>query len=275
MNLKKKNKAISILKKVYHHANADFETKYDGIVGHKTDFLTTEDWHILEEADLIPNRMRKHTHDSLIRDFLALKENKKLTFDFCKSLFLKGLTGESPRFRQTLISFVYLQFLEEHEYLYKEKYSECGVCCLPKHCTEDMTHTLFTYYIGYSSNFYPPHYLTELEDVLQYPKPEINESDKEILMNLLLFIDKAEEKESPGHLAKRIASHKMLPKTDKYKRIGILQTLAILEILPSKKELVRQSHRSEIGFPLSGWRGKLGVDFEKASEIFEITVPNN
>ncbi|MFD2562878.1 hypothetical protein [Aquimarina rubra] len=273
MILKEKSKAIGILKKVYHHANTDYETQYDGIVGYKTDFLSQEQWNILKENNLIPNKIEKWTHDDFINSFLKLKENKKLTLEFSKALFLKGITGDFPRYRQTLISFLYLQKVEEHTYIASKKYSGCAICGLPESTTEDSTHNLFTYYLGHSWNESPKHFAAELEDILQYPKPEIYEKDKELLVKLLLSIDDSDKNETPGQLEKRIAKEKLLPKTDKYKRYGILQTLAILGILPSNAEFDNQPARSDIVLPLAGWRGELGVDFQKAIEIFELKVP--
>ena len=271
MNPKHKNKAIDILKKVYHHTNTDYETDYGDIVGYKTDFLTKEQWSILKEHHLIPNNIEQLNHNTLISDFLKLKEHEKLTLNFSKSLFIKGLTGEFPRYRQTLISFLYLQEINEHVYSSSEKHSGCSICGLPKITTEDRTHNLFTYYLGHSWNEFPKHFVAELEDILQYPKPEITEKDKTCLVKLLLSIQNADANETPGQLENRIGKEKLLPKTDKYKRYGILQTLAILEILPSKIELDNQPARSDIVMPLAGWKGILGVDLKKASKIFEIT----
>ncbi|WP_370409029.1 hypothetical protein [Tenacibaculum dicentrarchi] len=275
MDLKEKNKAIGILKKVYHHTNSDYETDYGDIVGYKTDFITENQWEILNRNNLTPNKIETYTHDSLVSEFLKLKTNKKLTFEFSKSLFLKGLTGEFPRYRQTLISYLYLQDIKKHNYTSSKEYSGCTICCLPEKTTEDITHNLFTYYLGHSWNESPKDFVSELEDILQYQKPEINDNDKQNLIKLLVSINNASENETPGQLEKRIGKEKLLPKTDKYKRYGILQTLAILEILPSRKELDNQPSRSDIVLPLAGWKGKLGVNFEKAEEIFEITMPNN
>ncbi len=250
MNLKEKNKAIAILKKVYHYENTDYETKYDfGVVGYKTDFLTQEQKDLLAKHNLVPNTIQKRTHNEMINKFLMLQKNKKLTLEFATALFIKGLTGEMPRFRQTLISYLYLREITEHNYTSAESNSNCSICGLPKETSEDITHNLFTYYLGHSWNESCGHFLEELEDILQYPSPKITETDKELLIRLLLFISKAEENETAGQLEKRIGKEKLLPKTDKYKRYGILQTLAILKILPSKKEFDKQSLRSDIVMP--------------------------
>ncbi len=275
MEVKEKNRAISILKKVYHHTNTDYETQYKGIVGYKTDFLSEKEWSVLKKADLVPNKIEKYTHDGLVASFLKLGTNNKLTLDFAVNLFIKGLTGEFPRYRQTLISFLYLQNISEHTYMPSEDSRNCSVCGLPDEVTEDKTHNLYTYYLGHSWNEQPQCFVAELEDILQYSKSEMTEADKEILVKLLLLINQAHENETPSQLEKRIGKEKLLPKTDRYKRYGVLQTLAILGILPSEKERENlQPARSDIVMPLAGWRGRFGVNFKKAEEIFNITVPN-
>ncbi len=275
METKEKNKAISILKKVYHYTNTDYETEYKGIVGYKTNFLSEKEWSILQNANLMPNNIETYTHDSLVESFLKLKANEKLSMDFAVNLFIKGVTGEFPRYRQALISFLYLQNITKHHFASSESSCNCSICGLPKERTEDRTHNLYTYYLGHSWNEQPQCFVAELEDILQYSKPQVTEADKEILVKLLLLINQANENETPSQLEKRIGKEKLLPKTDKYKRYGILQTLALLEILPSNKELENlQPARSDIVMPLAGWRGRFGVDFKKAKEIFKITVPN-
>ncbi|CAL2082950.1 conserved hypothetical protein [Tenacibaculum dicentrarchi] len=275
MNLKEKNKAISILRKVYHHTNTDFDTKYDyGVRGKKIDFLTDEQKDLLKKHNLVPNTMQKRTHNEFIEEFLELKKNRKLTLDFATALFIKGLTGEVPRFRQTLISYLYLQDVKKHEYK-TDEYSTCVICNLPKEDASDRMYWLIGKYLGHSWNEKPSTFLEELKDILQYEKPIITQKDNDYLIKLLLSINKADENETPGQLEKRIGKEKLLPKTDKYKRYGILQTLAILGILDSKQELDKQPARSDIVMPLAGWKGKLGVNFKRAEEIFKITMPNN
>lgn len=273
MNLKEKNKAVAILKKVYHHSNTDYENDYEyGVVGHKTDFLTDEQRQLLEKHNLVPNTMQKRTHDELVDEFLELQKNEKLTLDFAITLFMKGVTGEVPRFRQTLISYLYMRDVKKHEPQYEENGENCVICGLPKEDRSDRMYWLIGKYLGHSWNEFPVNFVEELKDILQYDKPTITEKDKSCLVNLLLSISKSDENETPGQLEKRIAKEKLLPKTDKYKRYGILQTLAILGILPSKKELDNQPMRSDIVMPLAGWKGELGVDLKKAEEIFNITI---
>ncbi|MCP4131911.1 MAG: hypothetical protein GY754_13115 [bacterium] len=102
---------------------------------------------------------------------------------------------------------------------------------------------------------------------MSYEKPVTTKSEESKILELLNFISESEPNETPGKLEKRIAKHKILPKTDKYKRYGILLTLSECGILPNefippkydkfstKKEIrkasenLTTSHRSDIILP--------------------------
>jgi hypothetical protein len=224
--------------------------------------------------------METITHDVAINRFFSLK--KVLTEDFAIAMFYKGITGENVRGRQTFMSYIYLKHLPEHDFSGKEN---CDICGLPKEETIDVKDILSTYNFGHSWNELPLHYLIELEDIINCHKPNVIETDKMFLKELLDFINLAENDETPGKLEKRISKNKILPKTDKYKRYGILQTLAECGILPNKFIAPRYdkfvfssdywgielegSSRSDIILPLAGWRGENGVDYKKYKEIFK------
>jgi hypothetical protein len=222
-------------------------------------------------------------HDEAINRFFSLKNNSTLTEDFAVAMFYKGISGEYIRGRQTLMSYIYLKHLPEHKFT-GEKI--CDICGLPKTETIDEADVLSTYYSGHSWNELPLNCLIELEEIINMEKPIIKESDKELLDTLLETIGMAEKDETPGKLEKRIGKDRILIKTDKYKRYGILQTLAECGILPNKliiprydkfvsfKEMTEMheklmgSVKSDIVLPLAGWKGEYGIDKEKYTKIF-------
>jgi hypothetical protein len=199
-------------------------------------------------------------------------------------MFYKGISGEYIRGRQTLMSYIYLKHLPEHKFIGDHC---CEICGLPKSKIIDKTDILLMYYRGHSWNENPLNYIIELEEIVYQEKPIINESDKRLLDNLLELINSADKDETPGNLEKRLAKNKILPKTDKYKRYGILQTLAECGILPNKLigpryekfiniferldagKKVKGSPRSDIVLPLAGWRGEYGINYKKYKEIFK------
>lgn len=279
-------KTLSILKKIYFHENGFYNLPLDRQEHKIPTTVTQADLELLETKGLKPNNFETFEHDTSLDRLLKLRDNKKLTLGFASSMFLKGVTGEIPRARQTLMSYLYIQHLSRHNFVGKDS---CEICGLPKVKTEDKTHQLYTYYLGHSWNETPLHFLTELEEALTFEKPEIKKSDRKKLVDLLEFIAKGDTKETPGALEKRLAAHKILEQTDKYKRYGILQTLAECGILPNKfinpkyieftsrRELweaskkLTTSHRSDIILPLGGWRGENGVDIVRYEEIFNAT----
>lgn len=92
------------------------------------------------------------------------------------------------------------------------------------------------------------------------------------------------EPAGPGGLQKELA--KVLPRTDKYQRYGILAALAEVGVLPNPvlspsldrfvsnterleaSRRVRGGPRSDIVLPLAAWRGGDGVDRARVSELF-------
>ena len=227
--------------------------------------------------------METINHDEALNRFFSIRKNPILTEDFAKAMFYKGITGEFIRGRQTLMSYIYLKNLPEHKFTGKDI---CEICGLPKNKEIDKKDVLSTYYLGHSWNELPLHYLIELEEIINIEKPTITKEDIKILNNLIDFINLAEKNETPGQLEKRISTNKMLKKTDKYKRYGILQTLAECGILPNniiiprydkfvslKERLeasknIKTSIRSDIVLPLAGWKGEYGVNKKKYMEIF-------
>jgi len=277
-------KTLALLKAVYANENAKYNLAEDRLEHLVPDAVTRADLDLLTARGLAPNNFETFEHDSSLERLLALKHAKKLTLDFAASLFLKGLAGEIPRARQTLLSFLYLKHLSAHQFTGDDS---CTICGLPLKETEDKTHTLYTYYLGHSWNESLLNCLIELEEIIQYDKPAITNADRTKLAQLLNFIEQADADETPGKLEKRIAAAKLLEQTDKYKRYGILQTLAECGILPNELvapkydtftthaqwlaagEKLTTSHRSDIVLPLGGWKGKLGVNRKRAEEIFD------
>jgi len=278
------NKILSILKKVYFHENGFYNIELDRHEHKIPDSISQSDLMLLKENGFTPNNFETFEHDNSLNKLLHFKNHPKLTLNFAKAMFLKGITGEFPRGRQTLMSYIFIKHLLDHKFEGKDI---CEICQLPKKETKDKTLELYTYYLGQSWNEFPLSNLIELEEIINYDKPIITKKDREKLEQLLDCISKSEPNETPGKLEKRIAKSKILPNTEKYKRYGILLTLSECGILPNDlippsfdkfstfKEIckasknLKTSHRSDIVLPFGGWKGKNGVDYERFNEIFE------
>ena len=268
MPYKKLSKILQLLKTVYSYDNTDYSKKYFGEIGYKTDCLSPDDADLLRQHNLQPNNFQTLSHDELLGAFLKLRESTSLTWQSCSRFFIKGLSGDLPRYRQTLMSFHFMSGLEAHAFAPSQRHVNCDVCGLPKQSVFDRTHALYTYYLGHSWNETPANFLPELEEASTFEPPEVTKEQIARLSALLRAINDASKDETPGQLEKRIASLKLLPKADKYKRYGMLQTLAVTGVLPSDPETDGQPARSDIVHPLAGWRGRMGVDYEVASKVF-------
>jgi len=178
------SKIVNILKKVYHYTNSDYEKDYFGKTGFKTGFLVKEQRLLLEKANLLPNNFEKWTHESLLDGLLKIKRSEKITLDFCTSLFIKGLSGDFPRYRQTLMSFCYLSKIDHHRFERSESTTSCAICGLPEYIVQDRTHSLFTFHMGHSWNEMPENFLAELQEVSEISKPEVLAADIERFVNL-------------------------------------------------------------------------------------------
>lgn len=279
-------KLITLLKKIYSHENGFYNSALNRHDHKIPENISEDDIKLLEQHSLAPNNFETFTHDNALDRLLSYKHSS-VNIELATSLFLKGITGEFPRGRQTLTSYLYIKNLKEHAFQGKDI---CEVCGLPKEKTLDKTDVLNTYYLGHSWNELPLHFLIELDEVSTFQKPEIGNKEQKSLYQLLKAIIEAPDDETPSQLEKRLAKMKVLPKTDKYKRYGILQTLAecgiILNTISSnlydefatqkmrwdEGQKLTTSHRSDIILPFGGWKGNLGINKKRVKEIFGLGI---
>ncbi|HWV67474.1 hypothetical protein, partial [Chitinophaga sp.] len=154
-------KILSILKKIYSHENGFYNPTLDRHEHKIPATVTQADLETLRHSGFAPNQFETFDHDHALERLQTLQQHKKLTLHFAAALFLKGLTGEMPRARQTLMSYLYIKHLFKHPFSGK---NTCEICGLPARETTDKTHQLYTYYIGHSWNEMPLHFLVELEE---------------------------------------------------------------------------------------------------------------
>jgi hypothetical protein len=113
--------------------------------------------------------------------------------------------------------------------------------------------------------------------------PVPTSADRAVLVDLLALIAAQPNGTTPGQLERAVGRAKLLPRTDKYQRYGILIGLAEFGILPSPVlapsydrfvpiaeqhaayRKLRGAPRSDITVPLAGWRG--GLDQTRANRL--------
>ena len=227
--------------------------------------------------------MQRMTHDAYVDALIALRDGTAFPFDRAVRFFVVGVSGRVPRGRSVLMDWLRLQHFKPHAF---EGARHCEICGVPAEVEIRAEAALASAHAGHASNEVVEDLLPRWEEVLTLPDPVPSEQDWDILRALLARISEAEADETPGALEKRIAKARVLPKTDKYKRHGILQTLAECGVLPNlhcmalydgqrlQREWWAAHHqmkgapRSDIVLPLAGWRGQMGVDMGRAREVF-------
>jgi hypothetical protein len=192
--------------------------------------------------------------------------------------FVAGVGGSALRGRQVLISYAWARHLPVDG-----DPAECGLRPVEE---LDVTEQLVRLACGWAWNELPAHYLVDLEAAASQGLPEPSDEDRAVLDRLLDLVESQPDEQTPGGLEKEIARAKLLPRTDKYQRYGILSALAEAGVLPNpalapswdrfvptseRHEASRHvpgGPRSDIVLPLGAWRGKDGVDRQRCAELF-------
>lgn len=155
----------------------------------------------------------------------------------------------------------------------------------------DYTGELVALALGGVWNEMPWRFLVDLEVAAAQGLPRPVRADWDIFEALIEVIGSQAPGTTPGQLEKILAAKKLLPKTDKYQRYGILQTLSEIGVMPnpwlppilesattaSKRQLAERQiaggNRSDIVLPLAGWRGEMRVDTARIAELFDRDAP--
>ena len=199
--------------------------------------------------------------------------------DAVLAAFVAGLDS-APRGRQTVISFGWARFLDT------APRAENGVpdCGLRSQSNVDITERLLRLALGWAWNEIPENYLPDLEAAAAEGLPNPTDDDRARLRALLDLIRSAPDGTRPSELEKLVTRAKLLPRTDKYQRYGVLIGLAECGVLPSPllppmwdrfvstaerhAVTVRGTPRSDITLPLAGWRG--GLDEQRAARLLAV-----
>ncbi|GAB3617764.1 hypothetical protein GCM10027416_23210 [Okibacterium endophyticum] len=211
----------------------------------------------------------------------AIAAADALSSDAVLSAFVAGIGGSAPRGRQTIISYAWARHLRG------APRGEDGVpnCGLEPIERVDVTDQLVRLACGWAWNELPAHYLPDLEAAVAEGLPRATGDDRERVRALLDVIASQPAGTTPGALEKELTRARLLVRTDKYQRYGILIGLTELGVLPNPvlppsydrfvptaerhraEQHVRGGPRSDITLPLAAWRG--GVDRRRAELLLE------
>ncbi|MEO0815277.1 MAG: hypothetical protein AAFY60_20625, partial [Myxococcota bacterium] len=260
---------------------------------HRPESVKVEQWERLWESRFPPNASVALDHDETVSRFIELGQS--LDESAVLEGFVLGCSGTWPRGRQSLISFAFAKHLKPHRFVASkpagtnqldDSSDRCAVCGIPARWTGNPTHEVFRAHWGYAWNEHPEDWVFELEERLSLSTPRVDEGDRERFTAFVRCIQSAEPGETPGQLDKRLTKAKVLPKTDKYRRYGILLALAEVGVLPAEPATpwfrefrtcaetaaaargAGGNPRSDIVIPLSLWRGDTPIDDEVLQKLF-------
>ncbi len=293
-------KLIKVLAKIYRFENG----KYDLQKGFYHYAIPTsfpeKSKQILAESGFEINKIVLHSHDEVIKALKKCVETENLE-QKVKNLFFKALAEGFHRGLQPLFSYYFAKNMPLHTHQpfthpdrsYEEGECPCKICGIPQNEWDNDSKNLYDLYIGYCRLGGYAELLLDLEEVIQSPEIKRDKNGEAIFLQLLDLIKQAPPKETPSELIARISKAKILPKSNNTSRTWLVRILAETGILPNKLsdgysifnqfysydqretwyEILFEeapNHRVEVNFPISAWRGQLGINEEMAKKLLEV-----
>ncbi|MGN7513829.1 MAG: hypothetical protein ACTHOM_05595 [Allomuricauda sp.] len=287
------NNLVKVLSKVYRYENSeyDFDKKID--VYQIPDSLSNEQKEILKASNFELNRVREHNHDNIIKELKGIVENAHLEY-IVSNMFIKAVGSGFNRGIQSIFSYYFAQNMPLHDFdlLTRKGYrteNTCKICGINKKMWHNDSENLYDLYIGYCRFGGYAEMLLDLKEVLTFKNITATDNEKSVFLKVIEIIENAPNDETPSKLIKRLAKEKCLPGSNNTSRVWIVKCLAELGILKNrydanysimnpfihygqKLEWELDIHknspsRAEVEFPISAWRGKLGVNRDYVEKI--------
>ncbi|MFK0524596.1 hypothetical protein ACINKY_20565 [Paenibacillus illinoisensis] len=282
---------MRVLKKLYQHANGKYDSERQVTV-YRTDTLTADEQEVLHTHGWVPNDLELIAHDEIIQQLIDLQQNEHLSWTTATNAFVAGVGGSYPRGISALGSFHMMVHMQHHAYEEAKQFHCCKYCGLSRNshdAWDNLSFIRYAVHLGhdYSSTSLGAYAdLTELASLLEHESITPSEEDIHTFNQLLHSLDQAESDESPGKYEKRLTAEKLIKGQAGIRR-GILKSLSRVGVLPNQIIPLRPDHwtnieellnaelllsntkgRSDMEMPWAGWQGKLGVDWDKARQLF-------
>ncbi len=288
---------INVLSKIYKYENSkhDFDKKVE--IYQIPNSLTEKQKELLEASNFELNRIREHNHDEVIKELKGITENPDLEH-IVSNLFIKAVGAGLKRGIQPIFSYYFAKNMPLHDFnpFIKKGYQiehTCKICGIKKGMWDNDSKNLYDLYIGYCRFGGYAEMLLDLKEVVTFENITATNDEKNIFLKVIDLIEKAPKDEVPSKLVKRLAKEKCLPGSNNTSRIWIVKCLAELGILRNsysnnysimnpfipyeqkwewEKDIHKNSPpRADVEFPISAWRGKLGVNREFVERIMTNT----
>jgi hypothetical protein len=277
---------MRILKKLYHYENRYYGKQNETLYNEST--LSEKERNILNEHHWKANDIVHFTdHNDILAKLNTLKSHPTLSEKRCLDAFIAGVGGSYPRGLSALPAWYYLEHCLPHSYDGREPFACCWVCG-GKNETVCLNNAMFQYclYLGNAYSSDPMYAYLNLMHLTEVSAVEPTKDDVITLSALLNLLRNAPIDETPGKLEKRLQEAKIL-KGDKYTKRGILNTLALVGVIPNQvitlsnkkwtnwgdiaiceKQLSNTKGRSDMEMPWAGWIGSQKLNEQRVDELF-------
>ncbi len=284
---------IKVLSKIYKHQNSEYDFEKEVKKYKIPDSLTERQKEILAKSKFELNNIKDYSHNDVIPRLKKISENSALEA-VVSNLFIKAVGSGFNRGVQPIFSYYFSKNMPQHSFqqFVKEEYQTegiCKVCGINETICQNDNENLYDLYIGYCRLGGYTEILLDLEEILKFNEPKATGKEKESFLNVIDIIEKASKDETPSALIKRLSKEKCLPGSSATSRTWIVKCLAELGILRNKYDLSysimnsfityeqkfeweldihkNSPARADVEFPISGWRGELGLNKEIVDRI--------
>ncbi|OAT47179.1 hypothetical protein M997_1706 [Proteus hauseri ATCC 700826] len=278
---------MRVLRKLYKYENSQYDAQR-AVSTYDISTLSEKEQNTLSEFNWQPNNIASfHDHADIITKLHSLKNEPTLIFQRCLDAFIAGVGGSYPRGRSVLGAYHKLQTLPLHDYLEKSQYACCWICSdynKPQYINDSYFQYCLYYGNSYTGNTLYAY--LNLKHLLTTDPVIPTDNDKKVFNQLLDLLRIAPEDETPGCFEKRLNEAKIIS-GDKYTKRGILQSLALIGVIPNQfislsldtwnnfgditimeQQLKNTKGRSDMEMPWAGWNGALKINEEKVIVYF-------
>lgn len=282
---------IKILKKLYHHQNAHYDSVRHVSI-YQEDGLTTQERQQLEQDQWKANDILAVNHDYLVQCIRSWGQDAALSLARASAEFVAAVGGSYPRGMTALHSTLFAHYVPDHAYQPARRLLACGICGFPEHEAasghEHCENIAAIRYALYQGRLYGSliGVYTDLQERMDLPAMSPTAEDIAVFRKLLQHLDQAGHDMTPGSYENSLTASKLI-KGNAGMRRDVLQSLSYAGILPNTyvplDPAIWTAHediadpevppnntkgRSDMEMPWAGWHGKLGVDWAKAHQLF-------
>ncbi|OWA33321.1 hypothetical protein B9G55_21820 [Saccharibacillus sp. O16] len=280
-------KRLALFKKLYPYHNGVYDPAL-GVSLYDETVLSDADKDFMQEIGWKANDPVRLEHDALMTSIVELGQDNRLSEARLTGEFIAAVGDRYRRGVNGPISLRYMKLLPEHPYRPARKLTSCGVCGYYEHAPTDhwnLSEIRESLWLGHAWAS-PTGVYTDLTERLELPVVPPVREDVDTLKRLLKVLDESTEGEKPGALEKRLSAAKVLSGNAGTRR-ALLSVLAGIGVLPNiglpitpnewidHEEMVEAGMqldttqgRSDLEMPWAGWRGQLGVDWDRVNAVF-------